>query len=51
MQVDSSVDEADVGGVKVGQAASFTVDAWAECFRAPCSNCQFAPGRAKRGDL
>ena len=28
MQVDSSVDEADVGGVKVGQAASFTVDAY-----------------------
>ena len=28
MQVDSSVDEADIGQVKVGQEASFTVDAY-----------------------
>lgn len=28
MQVDASVDEADVGGVKVGQTATFTVDAY-----------------------
>ena len=37
MQVDASVDEADVGGVKVGQAVTFSVDAY--------------PGRAFQGSV
>ena len=44
MQVDSSVDEADVGGVKVGQAASFTVDAYpSRVFQGTVQQVRIAP--------
>ncbi len=44
MQVDASVDEADVGGVKVGQAVTFTVDAYpGRLFRGSVQQVRIAP--------
>jgi HlyD family secretion protein len=44
MQVDTNVSEADVGRVKVGQAATFTVDAYpGEVFRGQVSQIRQAP--------
>ncbi len=44
MQVDTNVDEADVGRVRVGQEATFTVDAWpSQVFRGRVSQIRQAP--------
>ena len=44
MQVDTNVDEADIGRVKLGQAASFTVDSYpGEPFNAQVSQVRNAP--------
>ena len=44
MQVDTNVDEADIGGVQVGQKASFTVDAFpGQTFSAEVSQIRKAP--------
>ena len=44
MQIDTSVDEADIGRVRVGLPATFTVDAWAgEIFRGEVAQIRYAP--------
>lgn len=44
MQVDTNVDEADVGRVRVGQEATFTVDAWpGQVFRGRVAQIRQAP--------
>lgn len=44
MQIDTSVDEADIGKVKVGQEAEFTVDAYPEgTFKGKVSQVRIAP--------
>ncbi len=44
MQVDASVDEADVGGVKVGQTVTFSVDAYpGRVFRGSVQQVRIAP--------
>lgn len=44
MQVDTNVDEADIGRVRTGQAATFTVDAWpARVFKGVVSQIRQAP--------
>ena len=53
MQVDTSVDEADVGAVKEGQRVTFTVDAYpgTDLRRPGRPGPQVSPGRAERRDL
>jgi HlyD family secretion protein len=44
MQVEANVDEADIGAVKEGQAASFTVEAFADrTFKAKIETVEFSP--------
>ncbi len=44
MQIATSIDEADIGRVKVGLPATFTVNAWAgETFRGEVSQIRYAP--------
>ncbi|MFA5515274.1 MAG: efflux RND transporter periplasmic adaptor subunit [Desulfuromonadales bacterium] len=44
MQIETNIDEADIGRVRVGLPAAFTVDAWAgEEFRGEVSQIRYAP--------
>ncbi len=44
MQIDTSVDEADIGRVSVGLPVTFTVDAWpAQTFRGEVAQIRYAP--------